>query len=67
MQVLVVNPPEETLPEGTSDLVRSTGWDMMLASDYRTAVEIVGSNSVDAVIMTAPEEAVLACSAWASV
>ena len=60
MQVLVVNPPEETLPEGTSDLVRSTGWDMMLASDYRTAVEIVGSNSVDAVIMTAPEEAVLA-------
>lgn len=58
MQVLVVNPPEQALPEGTADLIRSIGWGITSATSYGTAVDAVGNGSIDAVIMTAPDPAV---------
>lgn len=54
MKVLVVNPPEQALPEGTSDLLRDIGWDIASVNDYATAIEAAGSGSIDAVIVTAP-------------
>lgn len=57
MQVLVVNPPEQALPEGTADLIRSIGWHMTSAGSYGDAINAAGSGSIDAVIMTAPDPA----------
>ncbi len=59
VQVLLVNSPERNLPEGTTDLVRSIGWDITLARNYRAAVEAAGSGSIDAVIMAAPDKTAL--------
>ncbi len=55
MQVLLVNSAEKNLPEGTTDLVRSLGWDLTSTPTYHDAVEVAGTGSFDAVIMTAPD------------
>lgn len=55
MQVLVVSSPEQALPEGTTDLVRSIGWDLTSTATYREAVQAAGTGLFDAVIMTAPD------------
>lgn len=55
MYVLVVNPPQHALPEGTSDLLRDIGWHVTPVNDYATAIEAAGSGSIDAVILTAPQ------------
>jgi serine phosphatase RsbU (regulator of sigma subunit) len=54
MQVLVVNPPEQSLPEGTSDLLRDIGWDITSTDDYRAAIEAADSGAIDTVILSAP-------------
>ncbi|MGB2986180.1 MAG: SpoIIE family protein phosphatase [Phycisphaerae bacterium] len=55
MQVLVVNPPERTLPEGTTDLIRDIGWDITSAPNFHTALQVAGTGSVDAIIMPEPD------------
>lgn len=57
MQVLVVNPPEQTLPDGTSRVLEDIGWDITSADDYGAAIETAGSGTVDAVIVSAPTPA----------
>jgi len=56
MHVLVVNPPQQALPEATADLIRSIGWEITSATSYSAAVDVAGNGSIDAVIMTAPDQ-----------
>jgi serine phosphatase RsbU (regulator of sigma subunit) len=55
MQVLVVNPPQRALPEGTTELVRDSGWEYTTVTDYRLAIESARTGTVDAVIMAHPD------------
>ena len=54
MQVLVVNPCEETLPEGTVELIRENGWAVAPAPSYRAAIEAASTGSIDAVVLPGP-------------
>jgi len=54
MQVLVVNPPEQMLPDGTSGVLEDIGWAVTSADDYGAAIATAGSGTVDAVIVSAP-------------
>ncbi len=55
MQVLLVDPPEHALPDGTSDLVRESGWTIAPVADYRSAIRLTHRGSIDAVILTEPD------------
>ena len=55
MQVLVVNPPQQALPEGTTELLQDAGWEFTTATDYRSAIETARTGTVDAVIMVQPD------------
>ncbi len=54
MQLLVVNPPDSVLPEGTSELVEDFGWEVTAASSYRDAIATAGSGAVDAILIAGP-------------
>lgn len=54
MQVLVVNPPGQELPFGTSDLLGDFGWSVTSTGDYRAAIETARGGNVDAVIVSEP-------------
>lgn len=60
MHVLLVNPPESVLPEGTADIARADGWNVTTASDYRQAAEMARGGQVDAVIFSEPSSAAFA-------
>lgn len=56
MQVLVVHPPEQRLPEGTADLLSNAGWDVTPICDYAAAATMACTGAVDLVILVAPED-----------
>ncbi len=54
MQVLVVDLPKGSLPDGTTELLGDIGWKVTPAADYRAALERAKSGSIDAVILCEP-------------
>ncbi|MFQ5589843.1 MAG: PP2C family protein-serine/threonine phosphatase [Phycisphaerae bacterium] len=54
MRALIVNPLDQPLPEGTSDLFDGLGWDVVTARDYRDGVDAVRSGSITAVLLPEP-------------
>ncbi len=54
MQVLVVEPPESALPEGTRDLLCKSGWDVITATDYASALETARTGPIAAVVLASP-------------
>ncbi len=54
MQMLLVNPPGQPLPEGTFDLVGEFGWNVTSVASYRAAVRAAGNTEINAVILTDP-------------
>jgi len=55
MQVLLVQPPDVALPEGTASLIRDIGWPFQTVTDYRAAMEAAGCGGVDAAIFGEPK------------
>ncbi|HUU82709.1 MAG TPA: SpoIIE family protein phosphatase [Phycisphaerae bacterium] len=51
MQVLLVDPSCEHLPDGVADLLTESGWQVQAADDYRSAVERAHSGQVDAIVL----------------
>lgn len=51
MHVLLVNPANAALPEGTEDLIRRSGWGLSAARDYRAAASAIRARNVDAAII----------------
>src|SRR3990167_3389055 len=54
MQVLVVDAPSDSLPDGTTDLLRNIGWHVTRAADYRAALDKAKTGAIDAVILSEP-------------
>lgn len=54
MQVLVVDPPEAGLPEGTADLLSYDGWTIRKADNYEEALDVARDRTIDAVILREP-------------
>lgn len=55
MQVLIVNPPGQELPEGTRDVLGDFGWTVTSTADYRSAIDTARGGNVDAVILAEPD------------
>lgn len=55
MHLLVVHPPDQTVPVDTAELVRGTGWSIDTAHDYRSAMAAADGGRVGAVIVAAPD------------
>src|SRR3990172_9578642 len=54
MQVLVLDAPKGSLPQGTNDLLSDIGWHITPAADYRAALEQAKTGSIDAVLLSEP-------------
>ncbi|MCH7883634.1 MAG: PP2C family protein-serine/threonine phosphatase [Planctomycetes bacterium] len=54
MQVLLVNPSQESLPNDTIDVLVDIGWQVTTANDYDDAIEVARDGVVDAVILADP-------------
>ncbi len=56
MQVLLIDPPGNSLPEGTSALLSDIGWHIEAVGDYRAALARAQSAPIDAAIFAQPAE-----------
>lgn len=54
MQVLLVEPPGASLPEGTASLIGDIGWHSKSAADFRSAIRAAGRADIEAVIFAEP-------------
>jgi sigma-B regulation protein RsbU (phosphoserine phosphatase) len=54
MQVLIIDPPEHSVPEGTADALHDIGWAVTAATDYASGLKAACNGPVDAVIMADP-------------
>lgn len=54
MQALLVNPPNESLPDGVVKLVGDIGWHCATAVDCRSALEMARHSHIDALILAEP-------------
>jgi len=54
MQVLLVSPPGQPLPEGASDLLKEIGWSSVHAGDFEHAIEAAQKGNIDAAIVNEP-------------
>jgi len=54
MQVLVIDAPKGSLPEGTIDLLGDIGWHITQAADFRAALEQAKTGAIDAAILSEP-------------